>query len=125
MATGEDEERLTLKLRIFDHVFDTPCWEEVAAAQLPPALEQKHIIDSPLGTVFAFMDRNNLSQPLERRIFVVRGDDNNIFLFHSDGTVLDEPDAFTAGGVQRYGTSFTCTHPRSSTHFPAHQPPAH
>ena len=99
-----------VQLNILGHSFTAPSWDKIAAGQNAVKVEPQHIIDSPLGTVFAFRDRNNVSLPLDRKIFVVRGDDNNVFLFDEDGTVLDEPDAFTPGGVQTYASIPLRTH---------------
>lgn len=90
-----------IELKIMEHTFVTPAWDHIAAAQKDDVVQPQLIIESELGTVWAFRDRDNVAKPMERKIFVVRGDDNNVYLFSEDGTVLDEPDAFTPGGVQR------------------------
>jgi len=51
--------------------------------------------------VLAFLDRTELTVPLERRIYVVVLE-NEVLLFDEIGEVIDEPGAFTPGGRQSF-----------------------
>lgn len=99
-----------MDLKIKDKSFAAPLWDELATAQREKPVQPQHIINSSPGTVFAFKDRDNFTEAFGRKIFVVRGDEDDVYLFGEDGTVLDEPASFTPGGVQRYPTIPAHTH---------------
>ena len=94
-----DDERVQLPSA--EHIFNAPSWISLAESQHGSLPTPTTVLEAASGTVFAFHDRLCFTKPLDRRVYVVRGEEEVVYLFHEDGTVLDEPDAGTAGGVQR------------------------
>ena len=61
------------------------------------------------GDVYALQDRASLTDEWtdgSRRIFALRWDADFIAIYTTDGTLIDEPDNFTTGGLQVYSRDF-------------------
>ena len=83
-----------------------PPWRAVAEQQhrsalgLTPQSFIEHAQGHP-GTGYAFRDRNDFDDDLNRRIFIVpKVDDGCVFVFDEDGTLVDEPNDGTPLGRQ-------------------------
>ena len=96
---------LTWTLQISaNHTVEAAGWTTVAALQPgndgDDAITPDNFAEGEEDTVFAFEDRNTLSQEWPgRRVFVVLGADC-IYLFNSEGDIINEPESYVVDGRQ-------------------------